>query len=123
MSLRRFLAVFGRDLAHNARRSLFWVWVLLLLLLAWTFSTGAAKIQSGDSSVGGTKAHITSEFGDRVSARHLDGDHLRLLRRRGRGHGGDPRRRVPGQRAAARHAAAAGRVHLGQVRSRWPPRR
>ncbi len=63
MSPRRFLAVFARDLAHNARRSLFWVWVLLLVFLAWTFSTGAAKIMSGDSSVGGTKAHITSEFG------------------------------------------------------------
>jgi len=63
MSPRRFLAVFTHDLAYNLRRPLFWVWVLVLLLLAWTFSTGAAKIMSGDSSVGGTKAHITSEFG------------------------------------------------------------
>jgi ABC-type transport system involved in multi-copper enzyme maturation permease subunit len=62
MSLRRLFAVFRRDLAHNLRRSLFWVWVLVLVLLSWAFSAGAASIQSGDSSVGGVKAHVTSEF-------------------------------------------------------------
>ena len=43
--------------------------MLLLLFFAWTFSTGAVKISSGDSSVGGTKAHITSEFGVAFSSR------------------------------------------------------
>lgn len=62
MSPRRFLAVFRRDLATNARRSLFWVWVVLVVFFAWSLSTGQARIQSGDSSVGGTKSHITSEF-------------------------------------------------------------
>jgi hypothetical protein len=61
-SPRRFLAVFRRDLVQNARRSLYWVWVLVLILFAWAFSTGAARIASGDSSVGGMKSHITSEF-------------------------------------------------------------
>ena len=62
MSARRLLAVFGVDLAYNARRSMFWVWVALLVLMAWGFSSGKVRIQSGDSSVGGTKSHITSEF-------------------------------------------------------------
>jgi ABC-2 type transport system permease protein len=62
MSPRRLFLVFGRDLGHNARRALFWVWLVLLVFLAWAFSTGKARIQSGDSSVGGTKAYITSEF-------------------------------------------------------------
>ncbi len=62
MSARRLLTVFGADFAHNARRSLFWVWIALLILFAWGLSTGKARIQSGDSSVGGTKAFVTSEF-------------------------------------------------------------
>jgi len=62
MSLRRLLAVFRLDLAQHTRRSLFWVWVLVVLLMAWTFSTGKVNIQSGDSSVGGVKAHNTSEL-------------------------------------------------------------
>lgn len=62
MSLRRLLAVFGRDVAHNLRRPLFWFWVALLVFFAWSLSIGKARIQSGDSSVGGTKAYITSEF-------------------------------------------------------------
>jgi ABC-type Na+ efflux pump permease subunit len=61
-SPRRFFAVFRRDVAHNGRRSIYWVWLLVLILFAWVFSTGAAQIASGDSSVGGTEAYITSEF-------------------------------------------------------------
>jgi len=62
MSLGRLSAVLGRDLAHNGRRSMTWIWVALLILFAWGLSTGKARIQSGDSSVGGVKAYITSEF-------------------------------------------------------------
>jgi ABC-2 type transport system permease protein len=62
MSIRRLLSVCGLDVAHNARRSLFWIWIALLVLFAWGLSSGAVRIQSGDSSVGGTKSHITSEF-------------------------------------------------------------
>src|SRR4051794_22627163 len=62
MSPGRTGAVFVRDLAHNSRRSLFWVWVALVVLFAWSLSTGKVRIQSGDSSVGGTKSTITSEF-------------------------------------------------------------
>lgn len=62
MSLRRFSTVFGRDMAHNSRRLVFWIWVALLVFFTWSLSSGVARIQSGDSSVGGTKAFITSEF-------------------------------------------------------------
>ncbi len=60
--LRRFLAVFSGDAAYHARRPLFWIWTMILVLGAWGMSTGTMIIQSGDSSVGGTKAWITSEF-------------------------------------------------------------
>jgi ABC-type transport system involved in multi-copper enzyme maturation permease subunit len=40
------------------------LWVLLLLLgfMAWSLSAGGARIQSGDTAVGGAKAWITSQF-------------------------------------------------------------
>ena len=63
MSLRRFRLVFGQELSHNTRRIMFWVWMIVLIFFAWALSYGAAKISSGDSSVGGQRAHITSEFG------------------------------------------------------------
>ena len=62
MNASRFLTVFKGDLALTLRRPMFWVWVAVLLLFAWAFSTGTARIQSGDSSVGGVKSHLTSEF-------------------------------------------------------------
>ena len=61
-ALRRVRTVFNGDLATYARRPLFAVWALVLLLCAWGFSTGSVRIQSGDATVGGTKSHITSEF-------------------------------------------------------------
>jgi ABC-2 type transport system permease protein len=61
-SLRRFGTVMIGDLAYNARRPLFIIWALILVLSAWGLSTGFLMIQSGDATVGGTKAHITSEF-------------------------------------------------------------
>ncbi len=60
--LRRFGTVLFRDLAHNARRPLFIIWGLILILIAWGLSSGILMIQSGDATVGGTKAHVTSEF-------------------------------------------------------------
>jgi hypothetical protein len=50
------------DLAYHARRPLFIVWALSLVLSAWGLSSGGLQIQSGDSTVGGTKAYLTSEF-------------------------------------------------------------
>jgi ABC-type transport system involved in multi-copper enzyme maturation permease subunit len=60
--LRRIRAVVGCELAYQLRRPLFIIWSLILVLAAWGMSTGAMRIQSGDATVGGTKAYITSEF-------------------------------------------------------------
>ncbi len=61
-SVRRFRTVCAADLAYHTRRPLFIVWGLILFLCAWGFSTGSMTIQSGDATVGGTKAFVTSEF-------------------------------------------------------------
>jgi ABC-2 type transport system permease protein len=61
-SIRRFRTVFTGDLAYHVRRPLFIVWALILGLAAWGMSSGALRIQSGDATVGGTKAFVTSEF-------------------------------------------------------------
>jgi ABC-type transport system involved in multi-copper enzyme maturation permease subunit len=58
----RFLTVLRADLAFHTRRPMFWIWTSTLVLLAWGMSTGQMRIQSGDTSVGGTRAWITSEF-------------------------------------------------------------
>ncbi|HKK26867.1 MAG TPA: M1 family aminopeptidase [Gemmatimonadota bacterium] len=58
----RFRRVFWLDLRYHLRRPLFWIWLAVLLLLAWGMSTGSVRIQTGDTQVGGTRAWITSEF-------------------------------------------------------------
>jgi ABC-2 type transport system permease protein len=62
LALVRFRTVFLGDLIYHARRPLFAVWALVLVLTAWGLSSGGVRIVSGDAAVGGTKAHITSEF-------------------------------------------------------------
>lgn len=62
MSGERFRRVFGLDLRHHLRRPLFWIWLAVLVLLAWGMSTGSVRIQTGDTQVGGTRAWITSQF-------------------------------------------------------------
>lgn len=58
----RARTIFGMELAHTFKRPLFWFLVGILLLTTGLFSTGGLSISSGDSTVGGTKAWITSEF-------------------------------------------------------------
>ncbi len=58
----RFRAVSGMTLRHTLKRPLFWVLVVLLLLLVWGISNGNVSISSGDSTVGGKKAWLNSEF-------------------------------------------------------------
>ncbi len=60
--VRRLRTVFGESLAYHVRRPLFIVWALILGFTAWGMSTGTMQIRSGDATVGGTKAFITSEF-------------------------------------------------------------
>lgn len=62
MNAARLLEVARLDLAHNLRRPLFWVQLLILGFFAWMLAGGQASLSSGDSRVGGTKAFITSEF-------------------------------------------------------------
>jgi ABC-2 type transport system permease protein len=62
LSLARAGAVFAEELSRTFKRPLFWFLVALLALMSWGLSTGHMQIASGDSSVGGTKAWVTSEF-------------------------------------------------------------
>src|SRR5262249_61975441 len=62
LSLRRTGVIFGEELGRTVKRPLFWYLVLLLLLMTWGMSTGHMQIGTGDSSVGRTKAWVTSEF-------------------------------------------------------------
>ncbi|HET9253291.1 MAG TPA: ABC transporter permease subunit [Candidatus Eisenbacteria bacterium] len=62
MSFRRFAATFWLEFSHAVRRPLFIVLAVILALSGFGLSSGSMQISSGDSSVGGTKAWITSEF-------------------------------------------------------------
>ena len=62
MSLGRFGAVFSLELSRAIRRPMLWVLLILLAFMAWGLSSGEATIQSGDNTVGGARAWITSEF-------------------------------------------------------------
>jgi ABC-2 type transport system permease protein len=62
MSFARVRTIFSQELAHTFKRPLFWFLIFLLLLMTWGLSTGDVQISSGDASVGGKKAWITSEF-------------------------------------------------------------
>ena len=62
MSPRRTWTIARAELALSVKRPLFWIWAGILVLCAWGMSTGSVQISTGDSSVGGTKAWLTSEF-------------------------------------------------------------
>ncbi len=61
-ALSRTRTIFALELAHTLKRPLFWFLVGILAITTGLFSTGSMTISSGDASVGGTKAWITSEF-------------------------------------------------------------
>ena len=62
MSFRRLFLVFKTDLALHVKRPMTWILVFIMGFTVWGLSSGAVSIQSGDASVGGSKAWITSEF-------------------------------------------------------------
>jgi len=64
MSVRRFWLVARNELSFNARRPMFYICLAVLGLVIWGLSTGNVSIiiASGDATVGGKKAFITSEF-------------------------------------------------------------
>src|SRR5678815_6169598 len=62
MSIARLSAAFDVEFWHSFRRPLFIALVIFLALTAFGLSSGKMSISSGDSTVGGTKSWITSEF-------------------------------------------------------------
>ena len=64
MSARRLWLVARNELSFNVRRPMFYICLAVLGLIIWGLSTGNVTIviSSGDATVGGKKAFITSEF-------------------------------------------------------------
>jgi len=64
MSARRLWLVARHELAFNARRPMFYICLTVAGLIIWGLSSGNVSIiiASGDATVGGKKAFITSEF-------------------------------------------------------------
>lgn len=62
MNAARTFEVFRQEFAHNLRRPMFWVQLVLVLFMVFMLSTGKAQMSSGDARVGGHKAWLTSEF-------------------------------------------------------------
>ena len=64
MNVRRLWLVARNELSFNARRPMFYICLAVIALIVWGLSTGNVQIvvASGDASVGGKKAFITSEF-------------------------------------------------------------
>jgi ABC-2 type transport system permease protein len=64
MSFRRLSLVARNELAFNARRPMFYICLFVIGFIIWGLSTGNVQIviASGDASVGGKKAFVTSEF-------------------------------------------------------------
>ncbi|MBI4364274.1 MAG: hypothetical protein HY568_02495 [Candidatus Latescibacteria bacterium] len=71
MSFRRFAATFGVEFGHSFRRPLFIMLSVMIVLLVFGLSSGHMSISSGESSVGGTKAWITSEFAQTQTMTYL----------------------------------------------------
>lgn len=62
VSLRRLWLVAGLDLGESLRRPLFWIWALLMAWNGLMMSRGDWLFRSIDTSLGGTKAWVDSEF-------------------------------------------------------------
>ena len=64
MSIRRLWLVARNELSFNVRRPMFYICLAVVGLIVWGLSTGNVPIviASGDATVGGKKALITSEF-------------------------------------------------------------
>jgi len=62
MNAARVAASFNAEFWYSFRRPLFIALAIILTLTAFGLSSGHLSISSGDSTVGGTKAWITSEF-------------------------------------------------------------
>ena len=71
MNLRRLGATFDIEFRHSFGRPLFVMLAMIIVLTAFGLSSGQMMISSGDSSVGGTKAWITSEYAQTQTMTYL----------------------------------------------------
>jgi len=71
VSAARLAASFNVEFGHSFRRPLFIVLAIILALTAFGLASGQMTISSGDTSVGGTKAWITSEFAQTQTMTYL----------------------------------------------------
>ncbi len=62
MNLSRLRTVFSLELRSNLKRPMVWILMGVMLLMTWGLSTGNVTISTGDTSIGGAKAWINSEF-------------------------------------------------------------
>lgn len=62
MNAHRLGTVLRTELAHQVRRPLFIILLVITFLLVWGLASGNVTINSGASQVGGQKAWVTSEF-------------------------------------------------------------
>lgn len=59
----RVYLIVRHELLTNLKRPLFWFWVFIFGFAVWGLASGGMRIQtSGDSTVGGAKQWLTSEF-------------------------------------------------------------
>jgi ABC-type transport system involved in multi-copper enzyme maturation permease subunit len=65
--LRRAARVGGLEFSFHARRPLLLVLVLLIGLTTWGLTTGTVRIDTGDQTVGGKRAYITSEHSNALT--------------------------------------------------------
>lgn len=71
MNLRRLYTSFSVEFWHSFRRPLFAMLALIVVLTAFGLASGHMQISSGETSVGGKKAWITSEFAQTQTMTYL----------------------------------------------------
>jgi ABC-type transport system involved in multi-copper enzyme maturation permease subunit len=71
MNFRRLYACFAVEFWHTFRRPLFVMLALIVILTAYGLASGHMQISSGETSVGGKKAWITSEFAQTQTMSYL----------------------------------------------------
>ncbi|HXV14469.1 MAG TPA: M1 family aminopeptidase [Candidatus Krumholzibacteria bacterium] len=71
MNIRRCYASFSVEFWHSFRRPLFAMLALIVILTAFGLASGHMQISSGETSVGGKKAWITSEFAQTQTMTYL----------------------------------------------------
>ena len=100
---------------YHIRRPLFIVWAVIVVFTACAMSSGVMKIRTGDSTVGGTKAFVTSEFAVGQQLAVVTLLFYGFFIAGGRRHDGDPGRSLAAWRTDTRHIIAFRRIYLGQV--------